>query len=116
METKAMLLDYPMVTLAEIKRIYGAGEYRHFFDPDTLRFFGGTLPQNGWRTDKGIYFITSETEPEGVARFTVRLLPLEGGRIDTIGQYRGWPNFGQARAAMVAHMKLPAEQEARDGT
>lgn len=62
------------VGMETIRRAYGPGEGRHWFDPSTMRFFRCRLPANGYRAEHGdgYYFVSSEQGPDGVRKYTVR--------------------------------------------
>lgn len=106
-----MLLGYPEIPMAEIKRRYRPGEFRHYFDPETLAFFGEMLPLVGVRTFHGIYFITANSKPDGNTRYTIRRQDLEHGDIDTVGEYRQYERFAQAKGALA---KLIKDREMED--
>lgn len=106
-----MFLGYPEISMAEIKRLYRPGEFRHWFDPETLAFFGEMLPTVGVRTYHGIYFITANSKPDNETRYTIRRQDLEHGGISTVGSYRQYERFAQAKGALVAFLK---EKERED--
>ncbi len=55
----------------------------HWFQPDTLRFFGSRIEGGILR---GQYFITSEQPPHGPRQFSLRLAH-DNGEIDTMGNF-----------------------------
>jgi hypothetical protein len=78
-------------TINAIQRaIHDAGS--HWFDPDTMRFFG-TRVLNGtvFQGDGGVYFVTSEWDgfrgkDEGKRAYTVRKFVPDSADIETIGE------------------------------
>lgn len=93
-------MKYPTITLSEIKRLYRPGEGRHWFDPDTRRFFKTKLPATGLAAPHGNFFITSETNPFGVTAFTIRCQRLDDGDIETVGDFHRYRTAGAAREAL----------------
>lgn len=75
----------------------------HFFDPDTLRFFGSRI---GGTLYGGRYFVTSERDPHGVAwngerRYTVRAVESDG-RVHTVGAFGAYGSRATAVRAAQA--------------
>lgn len=72
-------MDY--VDMDGIRAHYGSGAGRHWFDRDSMRFFGTRLAATAYSADAGAsaYFVTSERPPHGGSksgRYRVRM----GGR------------------------------------
>lgn len=44
----------------------------HWFDPDTMRFFGTRVSETVYQGSGGVYFVTSEKPPHGPRQCTVR--------------------------------------------
>jgi hypothetical protein len=74
------------ISIDDIKSQYQPGNGRHWFDPETLRYFNGRLPQYGWTGPGGVYFVTSERYERSPRRYTVRQLVCPG-HIRTVGQF-----------------------------
>lgn len=75
----------------------------HFFDPDTMRFFGSRLPGAITRGYDGrIYFVTSERRPNSnePRLYTVRV--FDGETIDDVGGFQAHKTLARARKAMYA--------------
>lgn len=72
----------------ELKRIYRErNPDGHWFDPDTMRFFGTRLGRAFWvRGTDTIYFVTSEKPPHGPRAYSVRRMDSEG-EIETVGDF-----------------------------
>ena len=105
------MLNYPSITMAEIKRLYNPGEHRHWFDTGTIRFFDTVLPATGVRTEFGNFFVTRETNPSGKQGFTVRV-QIADGDIKTAGDFHVHPTYDSARYWMRNHLReLSKEQE-----
>ena len=102
------MLGHPAITMAEIRRLYGSGEYRHWFDLDTMRFWGTRLPARGVRTPHGNYFITAEHNAGGghpTMRYTIRVQDPESGDISSVGGYQLYPDYVTAKAGMQRHLE-----------
>ncbi len=98
---------HPSITMAEIRRRYGSGEYRHWFDAETLRFWGTRLPGTGVRTPHGNYFISAERNAVDASkmRYTVRVQHLESGDIKTVGGFQLYPDYESARDGLRRHLE-----------
>ena len=59
----------------------------HFFDRDTLRFFGSRIGETVYG---GRYFVTSEKPPFGPRRWTLRVA-LDSGAVETVGEHCAMP-------------------------
>ena len=57
----------------------------HWFDADTMRFFGSRI---GIARKKGddFYFVSSEKPPHGPRRYSVRKMDING-KIETVGEF-----------------------------
>lgn len=79
----------------------------HFFDTDTLEFFGSRVSTSPIVTDgKMRYFLTSEQDPHGRAwngerHWTLRAADADG-RILTISEFGEYPNRDAAVTALLA--------------
>lgn len=90
------------VPMHEIKRLYGPGEGRHWFDTDTMRFFRCRLPDGGYQASNGrIYFVTSEKGPDGIRAYSVRCLKEPRGTIETIGSFQQYRSRSGANSAAL---------------
>ena len=84
--------------VADVKRI-NARTGHFFFKPDTMRFFKSKVnPNEMLYKDK--YFITSETNPSGETRFTIREFNAESGDVHTIGDFHKFPTRKEAEDYM----------------
>lgn len=99
-------------TMTEVREAVTAGG-SHWFDADTLRFFRTRLSEYLYG---GRYFVTSEENPSGERRYTVRVVVWEDDRwvIDTVGGFEGFHKYASRsgahkaaeRAAKRDHCKL----------
>lgn len=110
------MLGFPSISMAEIRRLYRPGEFRHWFDEDTMRFFGTRLPGQGVRTQWGNFFITYEVPPSGRGAFSLRCQNLVTGDIETVGKFCSHPSMAEARRALQAHLTelMHREEQACD--
>lgn len=75
-----------------------------WFDRKTMQFFGTKLPGEAFHTDKGVFFITSETHQNphtfGIElAFSIRT-QLADGNIGTVGEYHSYKTEADAYAAL----------------
>lgn len=106
-----MMLGYPEISIDEIRRRYRPGEFRHWFDKETLTFFGEHLPTVGVRTWHGVYFITCSSKPDDQSRYTVRRQDLLTGNIETVGKFREHLHFAQAKGALASLLRAREREE-----
>ncbi len=71
----------------------------HWFEPGSMRFFKTKLPKVAYATDAGLLFITSEVNPSGEKRYSVRRQKVSGD-IDTVGAFHFYPTRQAALAAI----------------
>lgn len=81
----------------------------HFFDADTLRFFSSRIGAS-LRAGDALFFITSERDEYGAARYgnsprlyTVRASFDEGRTIQTVGEFQQHATRDRAMGAMKRH-------------
>ncbi len=87
-----MYTNLNQVKIAHTKRGF------HFFDPDTLRFFGSKVHENLFF---GEFFITSELDFDRTdRRFTVRRAN-DDGAIETVGEFRAHATKADAHHAII---------------
>jgi len=73
----------------------------HWFDPDTMRFFGTRLTQHAYElTDGRRLFVSSEQPPHGPRRWSLRAQDPNTGKIDTVGEFCGYASRGAALYAL----------------
>lgn len=93
--------------LLEYAQLHGS----HFFDPDTMRFFGSRLaPGVSVAPDKSrVYFITSERDPlhdkypaawGGQRRYTLRAM-FPGAEFKSVDEFGEFDTLRQARSALA---------------
>lgn len=61
----------------------------HWFDPDTMRFFGTRVLAEVYQGPGGIYFVTSDKQYNGTRGYTVRRFDPADGSPHTIGEVAG---------------------------
>lgn len=99
--------DYWFTSINEIRQTHKG----HWFDDDTLRFFGCRVMSTVWG---GRWFITSEKDAgvlmsdgtlrsawNGERRYTIRLAKADGD-IDTVGEFGQYATHGEAMKAVRA--------------
>ena len=106
------MLNYPSISMAEIRRLYNPGEHRHWFDHTTMAFFGTVLPGTGVLTEFGNFFVTRETNPSGQQAFSVRAQDLTSFDIETVGEFHAHRTYDSARCWLRDHLRELAAQGA----
>lgn len=87
-----------IVSIEEVKRL-AEKRHSHFFDADTMRFFKSRVSEEAYKFGDKIYFITSESGPSGIRKWTTRFVK-EDGDIDTLGQFQEHGSLLDARRAI----------------
>jgi len=86
--------------ISEVKQANAdAGGY--WFSPGAMRFFK-TRIVSGIIKDR--YFVTAETGPSGVERYSARIVN-DGADIGTIGNFNSFCDIDDAKEAIKAHAK-----------
>lgn len=94
-----------------LKNHYYRKTQGHWFDKDTLRFFGSRISDQLFYGSKNIYFVSSEVGPHQLKRlYTVRQYNPETGAIETIGDFQQYKSMSGAKSAA----KRLAEQEKKE--
>jgi hypothetical protein len=82
----------------------------YWFEPATIRFFKTKLPAQAYATNAGLLFITSEVNPCGEKRYSVRRQKVTGD-IETVGPFHFYPTR-QAALAEIKRLHAGATVEA----
>lgn len=94
----------PYMTLAEVK-VRNRTTGHHFFDPDAVAFFASKCYTPIYA---GRLFVTSERQPHGSRRFTVRVAH-DNGQIGTVGEFEKYATLtAAAKAAEALAAEVPA--------
>jgi hypothetical protein len=98
---------------------FNAEKGRHWFEPDTIRFFGSKFyPDDQFKNDG--YFISSEqNDAENPRYYTIRQGDFENGKVDTIGEFLEYKTLSKARSALKeirARIYLDEKYEGPRGT
>lgn len=80
--------------MADVKRA-NRGIDNHWFDSGTMLFFNCRIET---KLADGRYFISSETGPDEIRRYTIREVEPDGA-IDTVGEFQQYETLEDARAA-----------------
>lgn len=120
-------IHHEAATMATIRAAYKrVAPDGHWFDPETMVFFGSRLPHYGLRIPGGFLFVSSEKYGRsGERRYSVRILSTAGAdgageagcsraqcsAMDTIGEFMEHPT----RAAAVARARSVADVIATGG-
>ena len=59
----------------------------HWWDKESMRFFGTRISTKLYQGDGGIYFVTSEQPPHGARKYSVRQYHPETTTIKTVGEF-----------------------------
>jgi len=82
------------MTLAEFKKL-NAEKGLHWFSEGTMSFFQSKIEY--WN-DSG-WFITSEVDPSGTKKFSVRSADFETGQVSTVGKFHSYDDLNEAKQA-----------------
>ena len=75
----------------------------HWFDKDTMRFFRTTVYPEVFEGPGGVFFVTRETNPQGITRYSLRTFQPETGDVSTA--VNGFFAYSTKRQAMAAARK-----------
>lgn len=80
----------------------------HWFDAASMKFFNTKTPASAYETKLGVLFVTSEVDPSGNKRYSVRRQHVSG-EISTIGDFHHFPTAAAARAEIkrLDNLELP---------
>jgi hypothetical protein len=96
----------PTVGFAEVRNFYAETHPEgYWFEPASMRFFKTKLPAIAYETAAGLLFITSEVNPSGEKRYSIRRQTVSGD-IKTVGPFHFYPT----RAAAAAEIKRIHQQ------
>ena len=88
----------PRVSIETIKATnLSAGKRKYWFSKETMAWFKSKVLPTVYR---GKYFITSEVDPRGIKRFTIREAVNGGEEIKTVGNYHSYIDADSARQAI----------------
>lgn len=77
--------EFPIWGVGDIRRAMDAAG-SHWWDADSMRFFGSRVHSTLYHGPGGIYFVTSEEPPHGPRMYSVRQFHPETVDIDTVGK------------------------------
>lgn len=76
---------------------------RHYFSPDTMRFFKGRVMSTVFPIPGGAVFVTSERGPGMERRYTIRTISDDGENVATIGEFQQYASRSGAMRAAGRH-------------
>ena len=88
-----------IIDTANIRAHYGHGPGRHWFDPDTLRFFRTRIGETAYSVGSVALFVTSEQPPGGRRAYTVHRYDFDTRTISTADTFMGYASRNGAHAA-----------------
>ena len=65
---------------------------KHWFSPDTKRFFKSKIDNVAYKKGNKAYFISSEKGPDEIRKFSVREADLDTGEVNTVGEFQAFTN------------------------
>ena len=77
----------------------------HWFDKSTMEFFKSKLPEYGFLHKERLFFISSESAPESIRKYTVRELG-KNGNINTIGYFNSHTSSRTAKKELKDYLGL----------
>jgi len=86
--------------MSETKRIWSVNNIQtamfargsHWWDADSMRFFGTRVCGPAWNGPNGVFFVTSEKPPHGDRGYTIRQFDQESCELNTVGELCGYSN------------------------
>lgn len=94
------------IPITQVIAQYDSGPGRHWFDPDTMRFFHTKLPDVAYVGPGGTFFVTREKREVGEPELcTVRQF-VGRGEIETIGRFHEATMGRATRDAIAAAAKV----------
>jgi hypothetical protein len=88
------------IPFSEVREFYERNQPDgHWFDAGAIRFFKTRLPKVAYETNAGLLFITSEIDPSGNKRYSVRRQAVSGD-INTVGDFHSHATRAAALAAI----------------
>lgn len=94
---------YDKVSMYEIKK-KNQEIGHHWFSKDTMKFFKTKIPNDALKKGDYAYFITSETNPSGETKYSIRKANLKTGVIDTEGEFFKFKSEEEAKNEMYKIM------------
>lgn len=88
-----------VISIAEVKRV-NREHGRYYFSPDTMRFFSSRTSRQAYKVGNKAYFITSERNKHSSnapRKWTIRVIDLTTGRVDTVGEWQKFNTPGEAK-------------------
>ncbi len=77
--------------------LINADKGRHWFEPDTMRFFKTRLCGNALPGNNGnMFFVSSERGPNKVRAYSVREFEVNTGTVNTVGKFQEFDTLYQA--------------------
>lgn len=89
----------------------------HWWDRDSMRFFGTRVSEKVYQGSGGVYFVTSEKPPHGARSYSVRRYDPAEKSIDTVGEFCSMTrDHAHREAARLAGHNAVAIEEAHRPT
>lgn len=104
------MTDVKLWTINDIQEAMRAAG-SHWWDPDTMRFFGTRIAGAVYQGDGGIHFVTSEKPPHGQRAYAVRTYNPESN--DISGKAC---EYATAKQAQAAAKRMAGANGTQDGT
>lgn len=86
----------------------------HWFDPDTMSFFGTKVLPAVYQGPGGIYFVTSDHDYQRRRGFTVRKFSPETNDVDTVGEVAGYDRPGAIQQAKLLAIRMAGTERLVD--
>lgn len=97
-----MAQKYNIWSINDLENHYKRNDGGHWFDKATMKFFNSRLSDAIYYGKKHIYFVSSEVNPSGVRRYSVRKYNPEEIEIYTVGEFFSYNSLQAAKIAARA--------------
>src|SRR5690242_11266218 len=87
----------------------------HFFDRDTMKFFGSRVERTAYQIGNAIFFISSEQEDHTKPRGWTIQRQDQDGHIRKVGQFQQYKSLNEARSALRSIIKSSTPIRAAHG-
>ena len=87
------------VSIADLERL-NAENGKHWFSPESMRFFNCSLPHSAKLHNGKAYFVSGEKYNDEPRLYTIRAVNMANGDVDTVGEFQEYYTPATAKAAI----------------
>ena len=89
---------------------------QYFFSPSSMKFFGSRVSDDATMINGKAYFVSSEQYSDGSRksprRYTVRVMDMESGSVDTVGEFQEYSTRSDAYARLKYAVDMQSQSVA----